>query len=84
MVYVLGPPYYDFPSYGPVLECFFLQMGITNETHVVIYDNHTKFGFYSGGRVWWMFKVHVQYMNTYIHIHTIHSYIHVNAITATY
>ncbi len=32
-------------------------MGISNETHVVIYDNHAKFGFYSAGRVWWIFKV---------------------------
>lgn len=33
------------------------KMGIGNDTHVVIYDNNAKFGFYSAGRVWWMFKV---------------------------
>ena len=32
-------------------------MGISNDTHVVIYDNNAKFGFYSAGRAWWLFKV---------------------------
>ena len=32
-------------------------MGISNDTHVVIYDNNATFGFYSAGRPWWMFKV---------------------------
>lgn len=35
-----------------------LQLGIGNYTHIVVYDNNAKFGFYSAGRVWWMFKVH--------------------------
>ena len=35
------------------------QMGISNDTHVVVYDNHAKFGFYSAGRVWWIFKVSI-------------------------
>lgn len=33
------------------------KMGINNDTHVVVYDNNEKFGLYSAGRVWWMFKV---------------------------
>ena len=34
-------------------------MGIDNDTHVVVYDHNPKFGLYSAGRVWWMFKVHM-------------------------
>nr|QIA61825.1 thiosulfate/3-mercaptopyruvate sulfurtransferase [Halichondria panicea] len=34
------------------------KMGISNDTHVVVYDNHAKFGFYSAGRVWWIFKTY--------------------------
>jgi thiosulfate/3-mercaptopyruvate sulfurtransferase len=33
------------------------ELGISNDTHVVVYDNNAKFGFYSVGRDWWMFKV---------------------------
>ena len=33
------------------------QMGVSNDSHVVLYDNNPNFGFYSVGRVWWMFKV---------------------------
>ena len=40
-----------------VLHRFFIQMGINNDTHVVVYDNNPNLGFYSTGRVWWMFKV---------------------------
>ena len=36
-------------------------MGVSNDTHVVIYDNNEKFGMYSAGRVWWMFKVTSRY-----------------------
>ena len=36
-----------------------LQMGIDNDTHVVVYDHNPKFGLYSAGRVWWMFKVYL-------------------------
>ena len=32
-------------------------MGINNDTHIVVYDNNPNFGFYSAGRVWWIFKV---------------------------
>ena len=39
------------------------QMGISNDTHVVVYDNNSSFGMYSAGRVWWMFKVcHMYYI----------------------
>ncbi len=37
--------------------CMPSQMGIGNDTHVVVYDNHAKLGFYTAGRVWWIFKV---------------------------
>ena len=33
------------------------QLGISNVTHVIIYDNNATTGMYSAGRVWWMFKV---------------------------
>jgi len=36
---------------------FFLQLGIGNDTHVIVYDNNAASGMYSAGRVWWMFKV---------------------------
>ena len=45
-----------------------LQLGISNDTHVVVYDNNAKFGFYSVGRDWWMFKVYIN-LNQYIYIY---------------
>ncbi|GFR84732.1 sulfurtransferase [Elysia marginata] len=32
-------------------------LGINNETHITVYDNNPKFGFFSGQRVWWMFRL---------------------------
>lgn len=60
--------------------CLF-QLGISNDTHIVVYDNNPKFGFYSAGRVWWMFKVH--FTITYIYMCTSMifecAYIHVSS-----
>ena len=33
------------------------KLGITNDTHVVVYDRHEKFGLFSAPRVWWTFRV---------------------------
>lgn len=33
------------------------EMGVSNDTHVVLYDNNEKLGMYSVGRAWWMFKI---------------------------
>lgn len=32
-------------------------LGINNDTHVTLYDNNPRFGFFSAQRVWWMFRV---------------------------
>lgn len=32
------------------------RLGIGNEHHVVVYDDHEDFGLYSSPRVWWMFR----------------------------
>ena len=33
------------------------NLGICNDTHVVVYDNHSDYGMFSAPRVWWMFRV---------------------------
>lgn len=33
------------------------NLGITNESHVVVYDNNEKLGVFSAPRVWWTFRV---------------------------
>ena len=43
-------------------------MGVSNDTHVVLYDNNEKLGMYSVGRAWWMFKV-----SSLLHCMHIHS-----------
>ena len=32
------------------------SLGVSNNHHVVVYDNHEKVGAYSSPRVWWMFR----------------------------
>lgn len=32
------------------------QLGICNDSHVVVYDNNEKFGMFSAARVWWVFR----------------------------
>ena len=38
-------------------ESYAGKLGIGNETHVVVYDNHDKFGLFSAQRVWWTFRL---------------------------
>ena len=33
------------------------NLGISNKTHVVVYDNSNNHGFFSSQRVWWTFRV---------------------------
>ncbi|XP_077980540.1 3-mercaptopyruvate sulfurtransferase-like [Glandiceps talaboti] len=33
------------------------KLGVTNDTHVVVYDNNDNFGLFSAPRVWWMFRI---------------------------
>ncbi|PIK32923.1 putative 3-mercaptopyruvate sulfurtransferase [Apostichopus japonicus] len=33
------------------------HLGISNDTHVVVYDNHDKFSAFSSPRAWWMLRV---------------------------
>ena len=40
-----------------VYNCFVLQLGITNDTAVVLYDNNEDAGMYSVARAWLLFKV---------------------------
>ncbi|XP_065662233.1 thiosulfate sulfurtransferase [Hydra vulgaris] len=37
-------------------EEYVSNLGITNNHHVIIYDNHEVFALYSAPRVWWMFQ----------------------------
>ncbi|CAH1793790.1 unnamed protein product [Owenia fusiformis] len=37
-------------------ETYVGSLGISNETHVVIYDNHAGLGMFSSPRIWWMFR----------------------------
>ncbi|XP_070580249.1 3-mercaptopyruvate sulfurtransferase-like [Ptychodera flava] len=32
------------------------NLGVSNDSHVVVYDNNDKFGLFSAPRVWWMFR----------------------------
>ncbi|XP_071797235.1 3-mercaptopyruvate sulfurtransferase-like isoform X2 [Asterias amurensis] len=33
------------------------NLGIDNESHVVVYENNAKFGAFSAPRAWWMFRI---------------------------
>ncbi|ESP04642.1 hypothetical protein LOTGIDRAFT_237288 [Lottia gigantea] len=44
------PPAKDFEEYVG-------NLGINNNTHVIVYDNNAKFGVFSAQRVWWTFRV---------------------------
>ncbi|XP_050393081.1 3-mercaptopyruvate sulfurtransferase [Patella vulgata] len=33
------------------------NLGVNNDTHVVVYDNNAKFGVFSAQRVWWTFRL---------------------------
>ena len=33
------------------------NLGIDNDTHVVVYENNAKFGTFSAPRAWWMFRI---------------------------
>ncbi|GAB1607316.1 3-mercaptopyruvate sulfurtransferase-like [Argonauta hians] len=38
-------------------EQYVRQMGIHNDTHVIVYDTNEAFGLFSAPRVWWTFRV---------------------------
>ncbi|XP_064390565.1 3-mercaptopyruvate sulfurtransferase-like [Halichondria panicea] len=33
-----------------------MELGVSNDSHVVVYDNNEKFGLFTAPRVWWMFR----------------------------
>lgn len=33
------------------------KLGITNDTHVIVYDNHKEYGMFSSPRVWWIMRL---------------------------
>jgi thiosulfate/3-mercaptopyruvate sulfurtransferase len=41
-----------------VFEEYAGNLGIDNDTHVVVYDNNETFGLFSAQRVWWTFRVY--------------------------
>jgi len=50
----------QFPRMLPsasLFEDYVSELGISNEHHVIVYDNHENYGMYSSLRVWWMFRV---------------------------
>lgn len=49
-----------FPRMLPTAEefsAYVTNLGIGNNHHVIVYDNHETHSIYSSPRVWWMFKV---------------------------
>ena len=42
---------------GKDFEKYVSSLGISNEHHVVVYDNSSKFGLFSAPRVWWTLRV---------------------------
>lgn len=40
-----------------VFEEYVGNLGIDNDTHVVVYDNNPQFGIFSAQRVWWTFRI---------------------------
>ena len=40
-----------------LFEKYITSLGVSNEHHIVIYDNSAKFGLFSAPRVWWTFRV---------------------------
>ncbi|CAG5126784.1 unnamed protein product [Candidula unifasciata] len=40
-----------------VFEAYVGALGISNDTHVIIYDNHPQFPVFSAQRVWWTFRL---------------------------
>ena len=39
------------------IHVYYVQLGISNDSHVIVYDNNETFGMFSAARLWWMFKV---------------------------
>jgi len=50
-------PYPDMLPSAEQFEEHVSKLGISNHTHVIVYDNNTNFGMFSASRVWWMFRV---------------------------
>ena len=40
-----------------IFQQYMTLLGVSNEHHVIIYDNSAKFGLFSAPRVWWMLRV---------------------------
>ena len=40
-----------------LFEKYARELGISERTHVVLYDNTGQGGFFTAGRAWWLFKV---------------------------
>ena len=38
-------------------EQFVSSLGVSNDHHIVVYDNSEKYGLFSAPRAWWLFKV---------------------------
>lgn len=50
----------DLPHMIPspeVMEDYVGSLGITNDTHVIVYDNNSQFPLFSAQRVWWTFRL---------------------------
>uniref|UniRef100_A0A0B6Y8F9 Rhodanese domain-containing protein n=1 Tax=Arion vulgaris TaxID=1028688 RepID=A0A0B6Y8F9_9EUPU len=40
-----------------IFESYVGALGISNDTHVIVYDNHPQFPIFSAQRVWWTFRL---------------------------
>lgn len=40
-----------------VFEAYVGALGIGNDTHIIVYDNHPQFPVFSAQRVWWTFRL---------------------------
>jgi len=45
------------PSAREFADYVGVELGISNDSHVIIYDNHPQHAIFSSPRLWWMFRV---------------------------
>ena len=51
-----GSPYEHMIPRAEDFANYVKTLGISNDSHVVVYDNNAKFGLFSAPRVWWTFR----------------------------
>lgn len=57
---LIGPHSDSFPRNIPQQDVFqknARDVGVNDNSHVIVYSNSEKYGFFVSGRAWWTFKV---------------------------